>query len=128
MKIYKRCYFIFFIGAFGYCLLEILWRGYTHSSMGIAGGICLLGIYHISKLRYSRIFKAMLSAVFITLTEFIFGIILNISLHLDIWDYSSTPLNFMGQICLPFSFLWFVLSYIAIFTFDFIKNSTRLHL
>ena len=118
MTIYKRCYFIFIAGAFGYCLLEILWRGYTHPSMGIAGGLCLIGIYYISKLNYSRVFRAVLSTLLITLTEFIFGVILNILLKLNIWDYSGMPFNFLGQICLPFSLLWFVLSYTLIFIID----------
>lgn len=32
----KQLYFInlFLTGAAGYCLLEILWRGYTHWAMG----------------------------------------------------------------------------------------------
>ena len=33
-------YFILFgMGAFGYGLIEIMWRGYTHPSMALAGGI-----------------------------------------------------------------------------------------
>ena len=119
---YKKCYFIFLTGALGYCLLEILWRGYIHPSMGIAGGISLVGIYYISKLSCSRLLRAVLSTILITVTELIFGIFLNIIFHLNIWDYSKMPFNFMGQICLSFSFLWFVLSYISIFTFDFIKK------
>ena len=39
--------FVFFIGAAGYGLLEILWRGYTHWTMLICGGICFFLIYHI---------------------------------------------------------------------------------
>ena len=54
MSTYKRCYFIFVTGAIGYCTLEILWRGYTHPSMGIAGGLCLIGIYYISRLNFAR--------------------------------------------------------------------------
>ena len=111
MSVYKRCYFIFIAGALGYCLLEILWRGYTHPSMGIAGGLCLIGIYYISKLNCPRVLRAIFATVFITLTEFVFGIILNIILNLNVWDYSQMPFNFMGQVCLPFSLLWFILSY-----------------
>ena len=31
---------VFSIGAAGYSLLEILWRGNTHWTMTLAGGIC----------------------------------------------------------------------------------------
>lgn len=122
MSTYKRCYFIFITGALGYCLIEILWRGYTHPSMGIAGGLCLIGIYYISKFRYSRLLRAFFSTLLITTTELIFGFILNIILNLNVWDYSQTPFNFMGQVCLPFSLLWFVLSYVLILIIDFAKE------
>ena len=120
MSVYKRCYFIFLIGAIGYCLLEILWRGYTHPSMGIAGGICLIGIYYINTLLYknSRILRAVICSVMITVTELLFGIFINIILKLNVWNYSNLPLNFMGQICIPFSFVWFLISYILIIIID----------
>ena len=36
---------LFILGASIYCVLEVLWRGYTHWSMGLAGGVslCMLG-------------------------------------------------------------------------------------
>ena len=115
MQIYKQCYLKFLIGAVGYCLIEILWRGYTHPSMGIAGGISFIAISYINNLKgKSRIFRAFLCALFITAIELIFGIIVNKILRLGIWDYSSLPFNFMGQICLLFSFFWFLLSYAVI--------------
>ena len=42
--------------------------------------------------------------------EFLFGLLVNRVLHLHVWDYSALPLNIMGQICLPFSLIWFVLT------------------
>ena len=29
---------------------------------------------------------------------------------LDVWDYATQPLNLMGQVCIGFSALWFLLS------------------
>ena len=46
--------------------------------------------------------------------EFLFGLLVNRVLHLHVWDYSALPLNIMGQICLPFSLIWFVLTIPAI--------------
>lgn len=40
---------VFSIGAVGYSLLEILWRGNTHWTMTLAGGICFVGI-HLSNI------------------------------------------------------------------------------
>ncbi len=123
MVIYKRCYLIFLIGATGYCLLEFLWRGYTHPSMGIAGGICLIGIYYINIFleNHSRFLRATICSIMITATELLFGIILNQILNLNIWDYSDLPLNFMGQICIQFSIAWFAISYALIFIIDKLK-------
>ena len=42
MKSGKEKIVLFSIGAMGYGLIEILWRGYTHWSMLTAGGICFM--------------------------------------------------------------------------------------
>ena len=36
---------IFGTGASFYSLLETVWRGYTHWSMGVTGGLVLLTVY-----------------------------------------------------------------------------------
>ena len=73
---------IFSIGACGYGLLEILWRGYTHWSMLWAGGISFLGLSSIAKKRKKAgLFAcAVMGSAFITAVELIFGIIFNIIL------------------------------------------------
>lgn len=102
------------IGGFGYCLIEILYRGRTHYSMFFAGAIVLSSFYYISK-TYSLPFwlKCLAGMLIITGIELIFGIAFNIILKEHVWDYSNVPLNFLGQICVPFSVLWFFLSGIA---------------
>ena len=39
---------VFLFGGVGYGILEILWRGYTHWTMLITGGVCFWLIYAIS--------------------------------------------------------------------------------
>ena len=41
---------------------------------------------------------------------------------MGIWSYEEVPLNFDGQICLPFAFLWFGLSYIGVLADNFIRR------
>lgn len=65
--------------------------------------------------------QAFICTFAITATEFVAGLVLNMWLGLNIWDYSNLPFNFMGQICLWYSMVWFVLSLIFIPIFDFIK-------
>lgn len=62
----------------------------------------------------SLVLKAFIGSMFITALEFIFGIIFNVILKKNVWDYSKLPLNIGGQVCLLFSFMWFVLSMIFI--------------
>ena len=67
------------------------------------------------------ILQTIICAVAITITELIAGLILNVWLGLHVWDYSELPFNFMGQICLQFSLLWVVLSFLGIKAFDWIR-------
>ena len=61
--------------------------------------------------------KCLLGEVIITAVEFIFGIIFNIVLHMNVWNYENLPFNILGQICLPYTVLWFGL---CILLFKFI--------
>lgn len=99
------------IGGFGYCLIEIIWRGRTHYSMFFAGAMVLSTFYFISKNYYLPLWeKCLVGMLIITSVELVFGIVFNIILKENVWDYSNMPLNFMGQICVPFSLMWFALS------------------
>ncbi|MCD8327760.1 MAG: putative ABC transporter permease [Ruminococcus sp.] len=111
-----KSFTIFCIGAFGYGIIEILFRGYTHITMGVLGGICLLFMSILNYFRTSfrsLIVCALISGVFITIMEGAMGYFLNLLLGLNIWDYSTTPLNINGQICLPFSIAWVALSMVV---------------
>jgi len=107
---------LFSIGAVGYGLLEVLWRGYTHWSMLGAGGICFVFFAKIGeKMKNTGIFiKAIIGSGFVTAIEFIFGIIFNIILKKNVWDYSKLPFNIGGQICVLYSFIWAIISIICI--------------
>ena len=109
----KKVNFLMFpIGALGYGLIEILWRGYTHFSMLLAGGICFVTFAKIGeKFKNASLFiKALLGSLFVTAIELIFGIFFNIILKKNVWDYSKLPFNFKGQICLLYSVFWGILS------------------
>ena len=105
-------YPVFFIfGALGYALIELLWRGRTHWSMLIAGGICFI-IFSVVCERMAKTpiwIKAAVCAMAITAVEFAFGLVVNVALGMNVWNYSDVPFNLLGQICLPFAFVWFLL-------------------
>ena len=103
---------ILLIGGVGYSALEMLWRGYTHPAMAICGAFCFYFIYRVCARHpyLSIVVRAALGATFITLTELFVGCLLNIALGLNIWDYSQLPYQFLGQISLHYSIIWFFLS------------------
>ena len=108
----KKYAFCFAIGSAGYGIIELIWRGRTHWTMLIAGGICFV-IFSLIEERMrekSLLTKCMLCSLSITLVELIFGIIFNIILKMNVWDYSKIPLNIFGQICPLYSMLWAGLS------------------
>lgn len=116
MKIILKYSTIFLTGGILYMLLEIAFRGNTHWTMGILGGICFICIGIVNNsFDFSLPIQMVIDALIITLLELISGIILNMGLHWNIWDYSQLPFNILGQVCLPFSLLWFCLSLPAIY-------------
>lgn len=103
--------FVFSFGYAAYSLIELAYRRYTHYTMGIAGGLCLLILYRLYRNRpYLSLFKkCALGSLIITSVELLFGIVLNRFLRLGIWDYSKMPLNILGQVCPLFSLYWLLL-------------------
>lgn len=126
---YRNFFKLFSIGAIGYSILEIIWRGYTHWSMAITGGFCftfLCRLYRIMSQFSSIIKKCICGSIVITATEFISGLIFNKCLKLKVWNYSRHKFNIIGQICPFFSFLWFVLCLFIIPLCSFLNKKVDL--
>lgn len=112
------------IGGGGYCLIELLTRGRTHYSMFFAGAIVLTSFYYINqKYEMNFILKCLVGMLIITAVELLFGLIFNIILKEHVWDYSGVPLNFLGQVCVPFSLIWFALSGVAFKVIDTVQEN-----
>lgn len=112
------------IGGTIYFCIEMLWRGYSHWTMALVGGICFIAIGAINEYipwEMGMVQQSLIGACLVTGIEFIAGLILNVWLGLAIWDYSNLPFNIMGQICLPFFFAWIVLSAVAIVVDDYLR-------
>lgn len=123
--------FLFIIGGTTYYLIETFYKWITkntssHWTMFVLGGICFIAVGLINQFYLTwdmPLGKQMIiGACIITALEFITGCIVNLGLGWNIWDYSHLPFNVMGQICLPFSFAWFLLSGYAIFFDDLIRH------
>ena len=110
-KIYFEYTSVFLIGGMIYMLLELVWRGHTHWTMGICGGICFAELYLIEKYMfdYPPIVKCTFGSFLITANEFITGCIVNVMLNWNVWDYSEYRIQLYGQICLRFALCWLAL-------------------
>lgn len=109
----KKHALLFATGGSIYPVLEILCRGKTDLSMSIAGGVCLClidRVCHHSMKSQRLAVKCCIGSGIITSVEFAVGLIVNVALKQNVWDYSNLPLNVMGQVCLPFSILWFFIT------------------
>lgn len=122
-KLFKYL-FLFFFGGIAYIIIELLWRGRSHVSMFVLGGLCFVIIGAINE-KYTSNMPMIIQMIFgtfiVTALEFIFGCILNLYFKLNIWDYSDVPFNIMGQVCLPYTILWFLLTPVCIIADDYIR-------
>ena len=119
--------FLFLTGALGYGAIELLWRGHTHWSMLLAGGTCFLLYYKLCAdgKTMPLLTKCLLGAFVITAVELMFGTVVNVFLHMNVWDYKDLPLHFYGQICIPFFLLWFLLCIPLTFLCDKVQKYAR---
>ncbi|WRS28956.1 hypothetical protein U6B65_12845 [Oscillospiraceae bacterium MB08-C2-2] len=94
--------------------------------MWVVGGLCFLFIGQINERELTQnlplLLQMAIGAIGITLIELIAGLILNIWLKMHIWNYSNLPGNLWGQICPQYTFIWFLLSGIAILLDDYIRH------
>ena len=124
MKLLCKYFFLFIVGGSLYSLIEISFRGHTHWTMFIVGGVCfiLLGLINeVIPWELSFIGQMLMGGALITGVEFITGVIVNLILGWDIWDYSNMQFNILGQVCLPFSITWCLISGVGIVLDDYIR-------
>lgn len=102
---------IFTAGGLLYAAMEMVFRGRTHWTMMIAGGLCTFFLYLIAtKSADANWKKWIMGGAVITTVEFMTGIIVNIILGWHVWSYAHSWANLFGQICVMFALLWVVLS------------------
>ena len=113
MKRFLPSILLFLIGGGIYYMLEILWRGFSHWSMFLAGGACFWAVDDVNRRlkKGTPIWvRCSIGAAIITVLEFVAGCIVNLWAHWNVWDYSRVYFNFMGQVCLLYTVIWFFLS------------------
>lgn len=123
----RHTLFWFVCGAVLYPCIEVLYRGYSHYSMALAGGLCAVLLYYLNGLypALPRALRALLGAALICLVEFVCGVVFNIFLGQAVWDYSSLPFNLLGQVCLRFFAIWCVFAFFLALLFERVWQRRR---
>ena len=104
--------------------IELMWRGYSHWSMFLLGGICFIALGLINEVipwEMPLTAQMFIGCVIITALEFVTGCIVNLWLGWDVWDYSGLPCNLLGQISLKSSVGWYFLSAVGIVFDDWLR-------
>lgn len=120
----KKYEFLFFVGATIYVIIEKLYRGYSHWTMFLLGGICFIALGLINEVipwDMPLLLQMFIGGIIITVLEFITGCVVNLWLGWNVWDYSELPCNLWGQISLFSSIGWVGLSLVGIVLDDFIR-------
>ena len=113
---------LFLFGGVIYGIIEVCFRGYSHPTMIIAGGICAIFMCYIINTKMPFYLKVIFTASFITFIEFVFGCVFNLIFNMNVWDYSDQPYNILGQVCPLFFGLWALLSVGALYLIKYLSR------
>lgn len=100
---------LFVLGGGGYLGIELAWRGSSHWTMFLAGGICLCFLQGLAARRIALPLAAGAGAAGVSCLEVVVGLLCRELLHISVWDYSAEWGNLAGLICPRYSLYWFVL-------------------
>jgi len=119
----------FIIGLAGGFILEFSYRSIQAKKVIIPKfinyqmyGLTCAFLFYIYFLNISFVYKLVLMFVFPTLVEFITGYLYVKTKGIYLWDYSKEILNYKGLICIRFSLLWFILSFVYYYLILLITN------
>ena len=115
---------LFNIGGVLYIGIELVWRGWSHWTMFILGGLCFVCLGMINEvLPWETLLwqQVLIGAGIITALEFLTGCVVNLWLGWHVWDYSNMPGNILGQVCPQYMLLWLPVSLIGIVLDDWMR-------
>jgi hypothetical protein len=98
--------------------------GWSSIWLVFIGGLCAvtIGALNETKIIPTPVwFQCLVGTIFVFIIEMVMGLILNVWLHLQLWDYSSWPLNILGQVTLVYVPVWFLVCPVAIYVDDVLK-------
>jgi len=135
----KKISLLFILMGIFYVFIEVSWTsliqipvqgfrlvGSSSLWMMVVGGFLGVIVGGFNQLNWVRktfnvFWQSIVGATVITSIEFLSGLFLNVLCGFNIWDYSSFPLNILGQVCLPMSFVWFCIVPLICWTDDTLR-------
>ena len=123
-KLLNKYIILFDTGGLVYILIEMLWRGWSHWTMFMLGGLCFVALGLINEVipwEMQLWRQVLIGACIITALEFMTGCVVNLWLGLGVWDYGTMPGNVLGQICPQFFVLWIPISLAGIILDDWLR-------
>ena len=108
-------------GGLLYIALELAWRGHSHWTMFVLGGLCFICLGLINEILPWDMplwQQVLVGACLITTLEFFTGCVVNLWLG---WGYSNMPGNILGQICPQFFLIWLPVSLAGIVLDDWLR-------
>ena len=100
---------VFVVGGGGYLAIELAWRGASHWTMFLAGGICLCGLQARAGRPVCLPLAAGAGAAAVSGLEVCIGLACREVLHIAVWDYSAEWGNLAGLVCPRYCLYWFLL-------------------
>lgn len=122
-KLYKHM-ILYLTGGALYVLVELIWRGRSHWTMFLLGGVCFVALGLINEVipwEMPLWQQVLVGVCIVTALEFLTGCIVNLWLGWGVWDYSMMLGNVLGQICPQFFALWMPVTLIAIVLDDWLR-------
>lgn len=116
--------FLFVTGGLLYNLVELAFRGWSHWTMFILGGVCFICLGQINEVIIWEMplwQQVVIGASIITTLEFSTGCTVNLWFGWGIWDYSGMPGNILGQVCPQFFALWLPVALVGIILDDCLR-------
>lgn len=99
--------------------------GWTSIWMIVVGGFCGITLGSMNEFKFFKkipyIIRAILGMLIIFAIELVSGLLFNTLLKMQIWDYSTLPLNLKGQISIVYAPLWFILTPFVFWFDDMIR-------
>ena len=100
---------LFLLGGGAYAALELAWRGTTHWTMFMTGGVCLCLLQALADRPLPLGPAAAVGAAGVSGLELAVGAVCRRVLHTAVWDYADEWGNLAGLVCPKYTAYWFLL-------------------